>query len=87
MEAVFSKWSPQALRSVFSRVFLEGLTITWKGVLQLIRSLDSEKAHGCDEISVAMIEICDTSIVEPLCLIFEEFFKWAHTHLCGKKQL
>ena len=41
-------------------------------VLRLIRALDSKKAGGCDNISVHMIKICDASIVEPLCLIFEK---------------
>ena len=41
-------------------------------VLRLIRALDSKKAGGCDNISVHMIKICDDSIVEPLCLIFEK---------------
>ena len=58
-----------------NQILLEGFIITREGILQLIRSLDSKKAHGCDEISVAMIKICDNSIVEPLCLIFEECLK------------
>ena len=41
-------------------------------MLQLIRSLDSCKAHGCDNISIAMIKICNAAIVEPLCMIFEK---------------
>ena len=40
--------------------------------MKLIRSLDSKKAHGCDDISIAMIKICDFSIVEPLYLFFEK---------------
>ena len=31
--------------------------------------------HGCDNISISMIKMCDTSIVEPLCLIFEKSLK------------
>ena len=58
-----------------SRNDLVGLTITTEVVIQLIRSLDSKKAHGCDEISIAMIKICDISIVKPLHLIFEECLK------------
>ena len=38
----------------------------------LIRSLDLSKAHGCDNISNAMIKICNAVIVEPLCMIFEK---------------
>ena len=40
-------------------------------MLRIIRSLDTKKAHGCDGISVSMIKICDNSIVDPLCCIFE----------------
>ena len=51
---------------------METLQIDKEKVLKIIRSLDTKKAHGCDEISVSMIKICDHSIVEPLCLIFEQ---------------
>ena len=40
-------------------------------VLHHTRNLDSSKSHGCDDLSVAMINLCDTAIVEPLCMIFE----------------
>ena len=40
-------------------------------VLRLIRSSDSNKAHGWDGISAHKIKICDFYIVEPLCLSFE----------------
>ena len=38
----------------------------------MIRSLDSKKAHGCDDLSIAMLKICDFAIVEPLSLIYEK---------------
>ena len=41
-------------------------------VLHLIRALNSKIASGCDSISVSMINLCDMSIVEPLCLVFEK---------------
>ena len=41
-------------------------------VLQLISALDSKNTSGCDSISISMTKICDMSIVEPLCLIFEK---------------
>ena len=50
---------------------LQGVPVDREKVLRLIRSLDTGKAHGCDDISIAMIKICDDSIVDPLCLIFE----------------
>ena len=54
---------------------LQGMTVDREKVLRLIRSLDSGKAHGCDDISIAIIKICDDSIVDPLCLIFERFLE------------
>ena len=51
---------------------LQSLDIDREKVTKLIRALDTAKAHGCDDISISMIKICDTSIVEPLCLIFEK---------------
>ena len=40
-------------------------------VLHHIRKTDSIKSHGCDDLSVDMIKLCDTAIVEALCMIFE----------------
>ena len=51
---------------------MENIHVDRGKVLQLVRALDSKKASGCDSISVSMIKICDMSIVEPLCLIFEK---------------
>ena len=51
---------------------LQNTEIDREKVLRLIRSLDTNKARGCDDISSSMIKMCDESIVEPLCLIFEE---------------
>ena len=41
----------------------------------IIKNLDSIKAHGCDNISVKMIQICGESIALPLKLIFETALK------------
>ena len=56
-------------------VSLQNMEIDRVKVLRLIRSLDTNKAHGCDDISSSMIKICDESIVELLCLIFENCLK------------
>ena len=40
-------------------------------ILKLIRSLDENKAHGFDQISIRMLKICDTSIIKPLVIIFK----------------
>ena len=51
---------------------LQNLIINREKVLQIIRSLDPKKANGCDEVSILMIKICDESILEPLCMIYEK---------------
>ena len=35
----------------------------------IIRSLNEDKAHGHDNISIRMLKICDTAIVEPLSIL------------------
>ena len=50
---------------------LETIEIDADKVLRIIRSLDCNKAHGWDDMSVSMVKICDSSIVRPLCLIYE----------------
>ena len=39
-------------------------------ILKIIRSLNVNKTHGHDSISVRMIKMCDESLVQPLSLIF-----------------
>ena len=39
-------------------------------ILKIIRSLNVNKAHGYDGISVRMIKMCDESLVQPFSLIF-----------------
>ena len=43
--------------------------------MNLIRSLDPNKAHGWDGISERMILICDSSIVTTLKIIFQNFLE------------
>ena len=51
---------------------LSSVGIDRSKVLSLIRSLDSKKAHGCDDLSIAMLKIRDLAVVEPLSLIYEK---------------
>ena len=52
--------------------YLSSIAISRCKVLQLIRDLDPKKAGGSDNISVHMIKICNASVIELLCLIFEK---------------
>ena len=40
-------------------------------ILKIIRALHVSKAHGCDDISICMIKICDQSIIKPLPIIYQ----------------
>ena len=40
----------------------------------MIRSLDANKPHGHDDVSIRMIKICDNSLIRPSSLLFKKFF-------------
>ena len=42
-----------------------------KNILQIINKLDSNKAHGHDEISIRMLKICGSSFCRPLQIIYK----------------
>ena len=57
--------------SIPNTSLLNGFSISDEKILNIIRSLDSNKAHGWDDISVRMIKMCDDILLLPLRLIFE----------------
>ena len=65
---------------------LQGVPMGREKVLRLIRSLDTGKAHRCDEISNSMIKICYDSIVDRLCLVFEKSLETGIYPSAWKKQ-
>ena len=48
------------------------VSITEDKTVKIIRKLNANKAHGCDNMSIRMLKICDTAIAEPLKLIHEK---------------
>ena len=44
-------------------------------LLQIIRALNINKAHGHNDISIRMIKICDRSLLKPLILLFRNSIK------------
>ena len=44
-------------------------------IVKIIKSLDPNKAHGHDEISIGMIKLCATSIAKPLSNLFRNCFE------------
>ena len=51
---------------------LSNIAIDEIEILKLIRKLNSNKAHGWDELSIKMIKLCDNTIVLPLLLVYEK---------------
>ena len=56
------------LPALFPRtsLILEDIEVSPRKILELVRSLDSNKAHGCDDVSISMLKICDEAIVLPI---------------------
>ena len=54
---------------------LRTLDFNEEEILKVIRNLNINKAHGHDEISIRMIKICDTSLIKPLVMLFENSIK------------
>ena len=53
-------------------LILANIDIDPDKVLKIMRSLDCNIAHGWDNLSIAMIKICDVGIMKPLCLIYNQ---------------
>ena len=54
---------------------LNTINFTEDDILNVIRKLDPSKAHGHDQISIRMVQICDKAICKPLHLIFSSFIE------------
>ena len=50
---------------------IQSITFSESDVIKIIRTLDVNKAHGHDNISVRMIKLCTNSVAHPLTLIFQ----------------
>ena len=54
-----------------SEISLSAIHFNNDDTLKIIRSLNINKAHGHDSISIRMIKICDKAIVKPLPIIYK----------------
>ena len=68
---------------------LSDLIISTDMMLSIINSLNPNKSHGCDNISIKMIQICRNVIVFPLKIIFDNCVKtglfpdlWKMSNVC-----
>ena len=67
-----SKLSDKILYNCAARLI--SINFDSNDILKIIRSLNVNKAHGHDGISLRMIKICDESLVQPLLLIFKGLY-------------
>ena len=54
---------------------IKSFHVTEDNILAIIKTLDPNKAHGCDNISIKMIKICSQSLILQLKIIFEHSLK------------
>ena len=67
---------------------IDEFTISEEKILNIIRSLNIDKAHGWDETSVRMIKLSDAALILPLKIIFSNCFRhglfpeiWKHANV------
>ena len=66
---------------------IKSFHVTENDILAIIKTLDPNKAHGCDNISIRMIKICSQSLTLPLKIIFEHSIKKVNFQKSGKRQM
>ena len=66
---------------------LDSFKVTESDILLIIKSLDSTKAHGYNNLSIRMMKMCSESITLPLKIIFQESLKRENFQKYGKKQM
>ena len=64
---------------------LSTLEFCTNDIAKIIKSLDPNKAHGHDEISIRMIKLCATSISKPLSILFRNCLKINVSLMNGRK--
>ena len=57
--------------SIYHPTYLLLISLINIGVLKINRSLNINKAHSHDHISIRMIKSCDKAILEPLSIIYK----------------
>ena len=56
-------------------------------IYRIIKTLDINKAHGYDEVSIRMLKLCGESIVKPISIIFSNVNLRRLSLISGKKQM
>ena len=59
---------------VLTQSRLQSIDFSFGEISNMISSLDVNKAHVHDDISIRMITVCDSLLVRPLSILFEKSF-------------
>ena len=72
----------------YLKTALSSINFEKEDILKIIRNLNVNKAHGHDNISIRMLKICDSVLVEPLSLIYKNCINsgvfldiWKRSHI------
>ena len=66
---------------------IDNVAFSEQNILSIIRPLNQNKAHGWDNVSTRMIQICDDSIILPFAIIFKTALIQAFIQISGRKQM
>ena len=66
---------------------INSFKVTESDILSIIKSLDSTKARGHDNLSIRITKMCSESITLSLKIIFQESLKRENFQKFGKKQM
>ena len=66
---------------------MQSFHVTENDILAIIKTLDPNEAHGCDNISTKMIKICSLSLTLRLNFFFEHSIKKVNFQIYGKRPM
>ena len=76
--SIFNNGSILPVISYKTHKRLTNITISLEDLSRMIKDLNPNKAHGHDNISIKMIQICEDTIIPQLKMIFELAIKSSH---------
>ena len=79
--------SHQKIKHVLDKKKLSSFDIQDEDIYKIIKTLDINKVHRHDEVSIRMLKLCDKSIVRPPSIIFTNCKLKISFLISGKKQV
>ena len=66
---------------------LPSISFNDQDILKIINSLNINKVHWYDDVSIRLLKVCDSSIVKPLLIIFKNCLQSGSFLITGKSQM